>query len=84
MSNKKMFSVRVEDRNNVHTRIKVYNYGGLSGVLVLNTSDAEEFMRRISTPSASLGRCVAGWDARGGPGGQRVRGVQVRDAGRCA
>ena len=45
---KPTFSVEVIDRNDVHTRVKVYNRGGLSGTLVVNTSDAKELMRRIS------------------------------------
>ena len=44
---KPTFTVHVTDQNPVHTRIKVYNRGGLSGELVVNTADAQELMDRL-------------------------------------
>ena len=44
---KPVFSVQVENRNQVHTRVKVFNRGGFSGTVVLNTSDADKFMERV-------------------------------------
>jgi len=44
---KPIISTKIEDQNPVHTRIKVWNRGGLAGTLVVNTSDAAEIIRRL-------------------------------------
>ena len=44
---KPIISTKIEDQNPVHTRIKVWNRGGLAGTLVVNTSDAVEIIRRL-------------------------------------
>ena len=44
---KPVFSTRIDDQNPVHTRITVFNRGGNSGTLVVNTSDASELIARI-------------------------------------
>jgi len=49
MSTHEMWSVGVYDENPVHTRLKVYNYGGLAGTLCVNTSDAPELVARLTT-----------------------------------
>ena len=49
MSTTEMWSAEVYDENPVHTRLKVYNYGGLAGTLCVNTSDAPELVARLTT-----------------------------------
>ena len=49
MSTTEMWSAEVYDENPVHTRLKVYNYGGLAGTLRVNTSDAPELVARLTT-----------------------------------
>ena len=49
MSTTEMWSAKVYDENPVHTRLKVYNYGGLAGTLCVNTSDAPELVARLTT-----------------------------------
>jgi len=44
---KPIFSTRIDDQNPVHTWISVFNRGGLSGTLVVNTDDVEELVARI-------------------------------------
>ena len=44
---KPIISIKIENQNPVHTRIKVYNRGGLAGTLVVNTDDAAEIIRRL-------------------------------------
>ena len=45
----KMFTVRIEDQNPVHTRITVFNRGGNAGTLTINTSDVDEFITRLTS-----------------------------------
>jgi len=42
------FSTHTRAVNPVHTRVAVYNRGGLAGELCVNTQDAREFQRRIN------------------------------------
>ena len=39
-----VLSAKVTEENNVHTRIAVWNRGGYSGELVVNTSDAKAIL----------------------------------------
>ena len=68
---KKMFTARVESENPVHTRVKVYNYGGYSGTLVVNTDDADELIRRL-TGAAQINQRV---DTIGA--GAQVTGIKI-------
>jgi len=45
------FSLHTFSTNPVHTRFSVYNRGGHSGDLCINTRDAAEFQRRLGTPN---------------------------------
>ena len=44
MSDKPLLSARVEDKNETHTVIGVFNRGGKAGVLTVNTEDAAEIL----------------------------------------
>jgi len=48
---KPIFSTRIDDQNPVHTWISVFNRGGLSGTLVVNTDDAEKLVARLERKS---------------------------------
>lgn len=43
-----MYSVRIDDQNEQHTRVSVFNRGALAGQLTVLTSDAGELIRRIT------------------------------------
>lgn len=45
---RELLTCRVGDANDVHTRIHVYNRGGYSGTLVVNTRDADEIIERLT------------------------------------
>lgn len=51
---KPLLTARVEDQNPAHTRIKVWNRGGLAGTLVVGTSDAKRVMARLVGTAALL------------------------------
>ena len=55
---KPIFSTRVDDQNPVHTRISIFNRGGNSGVLVVNTDDADELIRRLEGNSAIVNQQI--------------------------
>jgi len=59
MSNSK-WSTRVDDKNPVHTCITVFNHGGNSGQLCVNTEDAFDLQGRLTcTPVESeVMRCL--------------------------
>lgn len=44
---KQTFSVRIDEQNDKHTKVSVFNRGGLSGHLTILTEDADEFARRV-------------------------------------
>lgn len=54
MMDKPLLTVKVEDRNPAHTRIKVWNRGGLAGTLTINTSDAAVVIGRLLGRAGSL------------------------------
>jgi len=46
-TDKPVYSVRIDDENPVHVRLTVFNRGGNSGQLCVNTADAELLIERI-------------------------------------
>ena len=61
------FTVRVEWAYPRHTRVSVFNRGGLAGQLTILTEDVDEFVRRV-VGSLSIGDVdvsLSGWKVVG-------------------
>jgi len=73
--NKPLFSIRVDDQNERHTTVTVFNRGANSGTLVINTEDFDEFQKRLS--GASIITQTVGTIERGA----KVTGVKIGKLG---
>ena len=65
---KPVISTKTEDQNPVHTRIKVWNRGGLAGTLVVNTDDAAEIIGRLEGAPVNIRKVVVEKSSASAPG----------------